>query len=116
MLELKELLGQWKDLPQLMGMEESLAPTLDKNGNCQSTERFSHRTRTLTSILSGAPAEQTQLSTRPAADLQISAHQSLVDGRGFPEVSTPGPRATSRFRNAHLRRAECSNLQSQAEC
>lgn len=33
MLELKELLGQWKDLPQLMGMEDSLAPTLDKNGN-----------------------------------------------------------------------------------
>jgi hypothetical protein len=33
MLELKELLGQWKDLPQLMGMENTLAPTLDKSGN-----------------------------------------------------------------------------------
>lgn len=33
MLELKDLLGQWKDLPQLMGMEDTLAPTLDKNGN-----------------------------------------------------------------------------------
>ena len=32
MVELKELLGQWKDLPQLMGMEDSLAPTLDKDG------------------------------------------------------------------------------------
>lgn len=36
MLELKELLGQWKDLPQLMGMEDTLAPTLDRNGNCES--------------------------------------------------------------------------------
>nr|ODN92533.1 exocyst complex component EXO84 [Cryptococcus depauperatus CBS 7841] len=35
MLELKELLGQWKDLPQLMGMEDTLAPTLDKDGNLQ---------------------------------------------------------------------------------
>lgn len=33
MLELKELLGQWKDLPQLMGMSDTLAPTLDKSGN-----------------------------------------------------------------------------------
>ena len=33
MLELKDLLYQWKDLPQLMGMEDTLAPTLDKNGN-----------------------------------------------------------------------------------
>lgn len=33
MLELKELLSQWKDLPQLMGMEDTLAPTVDKNGN-----------------------------------------------------------------------------------
>ena len=35
MLELKELLAQWKDLPQLMGMEATLAPTLDKNGNLE---------------------------------------------------------------------------------
>ncbi|RSH95179.1 exocyst complex component exo84 [Saitozyma podzolica] len=35
MLELKELLGQWKDLPQLMGMENTLAPTLDKSGNIE---------------------------------------------------------------------------------
>jgi hypothetical protein len=33
MVELKELLGQWKDLPQLMGMEDTLAPRLDKEGN-----------------------------------------------------------------------------------
>ena len=33
MLELKDLLYQWKDLPQLMGMEDTLAPTIDKNGN-----------------------------------------------------------------------------------
>lgn len=33
MLELKELLSQWKDLPQLMGMEATLAPKLDKDGN-----------------------------------------------------------------------------------
>lgn len=36
MLELKELLAQWKDLPQLMGMDDTLAPTLDKNGNSMS--------------------------------------------------------------------------------
>lgn len=35
MLELKDLLAQWKDLPQLMGMEATLAPTLDKNGNLE---------------------------------------------------------------------------------
>lgn len=40
MLELKELLAQWKDLPQLMGMEDTLAPRLDKEGN-----RESHITR-----------------------------------------------------------------------
>ena len=33
MLELKDLLNQWRDLPQLMGMESTLAPTLDKHGN-----------------------------------------------------------------------------------
>lgn len=33
MVELKELLAQWKDLPQLMGMEDTLAPRLDKEGN-----------------------------------------------------------------------------------
>ena len=37
MLELKELLTQWKDLPQLMGMDNSLAPSLDKNGNRESS-------------------------------------------------------------------------------
>ena len=39
MIELKELLGQWKDLPQLMGMEDTLAPRLDKEGNPESPER-----------------------------------------------------------------------------
>jgi len=39
MIELKELLGQWKDLPQLMGMEDTLAPRLDKEGNRESPER-----------------------------------------------------------------------------
>ncbi|KIR34166.1 exocyst complex component EXO84 [Cryptococcus deuterogattii MMRL2647] len=29
------LTGQWKDLPQLMGMEDTLAPTLDRNGNLE---------------------------------------------------------------------------------
>lgn len=33
MVELKDLLTQWKDLPQLMGMEDTLAPRLDKEGN-----------------------------------------------------------------------------------
>ncbi|WWC73016.1 uncharacterized protein I206_106981 [Kwoniella pini CBS 10737] len=35
MLDLKDLLGQWKDLPQLMGMADTLAPTLDKSGNIE---------------------------------------------------------------------------------
>jgi hypothetical protein len=39
MIELKELLGQWKDLPQLMGMEDTLAPRLDKEGNRESPKR-----------------------------------------------------------------------------
>jgi hypothetical protein len=41
MIELKELLGQWKDLPQLMGMEDTLAPRLDKEGNRESPKRWS---------------------------------------------------------------------------
>jgi len=41
MLELKDLLNQWKDLPQLMGMEDTLAPTLDKNGNRESCTKLS---------------------------------------------------------------------------
>ena len=41
MIELKELLGQWKDLPQLMGMEDTLAPRLDKEGNRESTGKRS---------------------------------------------------------------------------
>ena len=43
MIELKELLGQWKDLPQLMGMEDTLAPRLDKEGNRESPERERER-------------------------------------------------------------------------
>jgi hypothetical protein len=41
MIELKELLGQWTDLPQLMGMEDTLAPRLDKEGNRESPKRWS---------------------------------------------------------------------------
>lgn len=33
MIELKELLTEWKTVPQLMGMDDTLAPTLDKDGN-----------------------------------------------------------------------------------
>lgn len=32
MLELKELLTEWKTVPQLMGMDDTLAPTLNKDG------------------------------------------------------------------------------------
>jgi hypothetical protein len=32
MIELKELLTEWKTVPQLMGMDDSLAPTLNKDG------------------------------------------------------------------------------------
>lgn len=33
MLELKELLNEWKTVPQLMGMDDTLAPTLNKDGS-----------------------------------------------------------------------------------
>lgn len=35
MLELKQLLNEWKTVPQLMGMDDTLAPTLDKEGNVE---------------------------------------------------------------------------------
>lgn len=41
MFELKELLTEWKGVPQLMGMEDTLAPTLDKDGNGKPTKRSS---------------------------------------------------------------------------
>jgi hypothetical protein len=40
MLELKELLNEWKAVPQLMGMEDTLAPTVDKNGNCETRQQY----------------------------------------------------------------------------
>lgn len=41
MFELKELLMEWKGVPQLMGMEDTLAPTLDKDGNGKNKSRQS---------------------------------------------------------------------------
>ncbi|KAL7421281.1 exocyst complex component exo84 [Cryptotrichosporon argae] len=35
MLSLKNLLNEWKSVPQLMGMDATLAPTLDKHGNLE---------------------------------------------------------------------------------
>ncbi|BEJ15783.1 hypothetical protein CspHIS471_0503880 [Cutaneotrichosporon sp. HIS471] len=35
MIELKELLMEWKTVPQLMGMDDSLAPTLNKDGTVE---------------------------------------------------------------------------------
>lgn len=58
MFELKELLTEWKGVPQLMGMEDTLAPTLDKDGN---GERSEHQ-RTDTQ-LSGIASGDTHLET-----------------------------------------------------
>ncbi len=51
MIELKELLTEWKTVPQLMGMDDSLAPTLNKDGTgelrrlAQLTSVERHRSR-----------------------------------------------------------------------
>ncbi|WVQ84675.1 hypothetical protein IAT38_006830 [Cryptococcus sp. DSM 104549] len=86
MLELKELLGQWKDLPQLMGMEDTLAPTLDKNGNLERrrTQRNSvldlqnmYRSQ-LTQLWSIVEGSQKYLPVVPGRHLVFEAH-SLVE-------------------------------------
>lgn len=65
MVELKELLAQWKDLPQLMGMEDTLAPRLDKEGNCKPS---AHTAQIVdcSSWYSGAAPDTAQLSCRSA--------------------------------------------------
>ncbi|WVF65465.1 hypothetical protein IAT40_000193 [Kwoniella sp. CBS 6097] len=82
MLELKELLGQWKDLPQLMGMEDTLAPTLDKNGNLERrrTQRNSvmdlqnlYRTQ-LTQLWSTVEGSQKYLPLVPGRHLVFETH------------------------------------------
>ncbi|KAK8843984.1 hypothetical protein IAR55_006777 [Kwoniella newhampshirensis] len=82
MLELKELLGQWKDLPQLMGMEATLAPTLDKNGNLERrrTQRNSvldlqnlYKTQ-LTQLWSTVEGSQKYLPLVPGRHLVFETH------------------------------------------
>ncbi|WVQ74291.1 hypothetical protein IAR50_003888 [Cryptococcus sp. DSM 104548] len=85
MLELKELLGQWKDLPQLMGMEDTLAPTLDKNGNLERkrTQRNSvldlqnlYRTQ-LTQLWSIVEGSQKYLPVVPGRHLVFESHNVI---------------------------------------
>jgi hypothetical protein len=66
MLELKELLGQWMDLPHLMGMEDTLAPTLDKNGNSESESEGLRQWDAHNSIL----VERRRTQRNSVADLQ----------------------------------------------
>ncbi|ODN73316.1 hypothetical protein L202_07862 [Cryptococcus amylolentus CBS 6039] len=85
MLELRELLGQWKDLPQLMGMEDTLAPTLDKNGNLERkrTQRNSvldlqnlYRTQ-LTQLWSIVEGSQKYLPVVPGRHLVFESHNVI---------------------------------------
>ncbi|WRT69149.1 uncharacterized protein IL334_006133 [Kwoniella shivajii] len=82
MLDLKELLGQWKDLPQLMGMEDTLAPTLDKSGNIERrrTQRNSvmdlqnlYKTQ-LTQLWSTVEGSQKYLPLVPGRHLVYETH------------------------------------------
>lgn len=73
MIELKDLLTQWKDLPQLMGMEDTLAPRLDKEGN---------RKRCPKSHIEGAQltdsVERRRTQRNSVADLQTMYKQQLT--------------------------------------
>lgn len=68
MVELKDLLSQWKDLPQLMGMEDTLAPRLDKEGNRESI----HRCRAHLIV------ERRRTQRNSVADLQTLYKQQLT--------------------------------------
>ncbi|ORY33088.1 hypothetical protein BCR39DRAFT_521150 [Naematelia encephala] len=75
MLELKELLSQWKDLPQLMGMEDTLAPTLDKHGNLE------RRRTQRNSVLDLQQVYKTQLTTLWSTVEGSQKYLPLVPGR-----------------------------------
>ena len=93
MLELKDLLNQWKDLPQLMGMEDTLAPTLDKYGNCES--RLVHYPFRAHS--SGETKDTAKFCSGSGANVQGSTLQSVVDRRGITKIHPSSPRTSPRF-------------------
>jgi hypothetical protein len=76
MVELKELLGQWKDLPQLMGMEDTLAPRLDKEGN---RESFVMGRAHIQSSVEGHRGIRSQISR------QCTNSNSLIYGRRWKD-------------------------------
>lgn len=86
MLELKELLTEWKTVPQLMGKEDTLAPTLDKDGNGELFEQEHRLTPSRT------PPRATKLAARPSADVQGADHKPVVDRRGIAAISPPATR------------------------
>jgi hypothetical protein len=61
-------LGQWKDLPQLMGMENTLAPTLDKSGNSETPLHRATDVGKLTAVAIAVERRRTQRNS--IADLQ----------------------------------------------
>jgi hypothetical protein len=97
MLELKDLLGQWKDLPQLMGMEDTLAPTLDKHGNCTLSLSLS---KGISANRSGTTPDAAQLDRGPRANVQGAADESVVHSRRIPKVHSACTRSTPRIRDA----------------
>lgn len=98
MLELKELLGQWKDLPQLMGMEDTLAPTVDKNGNRMS----SLFTYSLSDNFSRATSDPAQLRHRPTSNVQVPIDQSLVYRGRITKIPANSAGAAPRLRNSQF--------------
>ena len=90
MVELKELLGQWKDLPQLMGMEDTLAPRLDKEGNRESAH-------CLALIPSRASQDTEKLGRRSPDNVQTATHPFMVDGRRIAEIPPSCTRSSSRL-------------------
>jgi len=90
MLELKELLGQWKDLPQLMGMDDTLAPVLDKSGNGKSQSW-------ILLISSREKEKHAKFHCGSTTAVQSSADKSLVDSGRISKVSATDTWSTSRL-------------------
>lgn len=112
MVELKDLLAQWKDLPQLMGMEDTLAPRLDKEGNrelnCSVPILDAEGT-------SGASEDAKKLGGRSTNSVQATVGDALVDSRGLAEVSTTCTGSPFGLRDTRVHRAKCRHVQGEAK-
>ncbi|KAK4683859.1 exocyst complex component 8, partial [Tremellales sp. Uapishka_1] len=75
MLELKELLTEWKEVPQLMGMEDTLAPTLNKDGTLE------RRRTQRNSVIDLQNMYKTQLSTLWSTVEGSQKYLPLIPGR-----------------------------------